>query len=186
VKDPRVYLGQWQFQTAHLRGRILNVGCNTDGGKLRERFGAINVDLALRDDANGGEIPANVLADARALPFARASFDTVVLGEILEHFTDADAIRTLVESKALLRNQGRIVVTIPHDNRSPNQQGYAKYWDIPYAPGVPRFHPRELTKFDLFDWLKKAGLALVSWARIQYVYCGLFGTGAVAIPEGAC
>src|ERR1700678_643952 len=80
VKDTRVYLGQWQFQTAHLRGKILNVGCNTDGGKLRERFGAINVDLALKDDANGGAIPATVLADARALPFARASFDTVVLG----------------------------------------------------------------------------------------------------------
>ena len=187
MRESRVYLGQWQFQTAHLRGKILNVGCNTDGGRLREQFGAINVDLALKDDANGGEIPANVLADARLLPFARNSFDTVVLGEILEHFTDADAITTLMQSKAVLKPGGCIVATIPHDDRPPNQQGYSKYWETPYAPGVPRFHPRALTKFDLFDWLKKAGLHVLSYARIQYVYFGLFGTGVVAIPqEAAC
>jgi len=181
LKETRVYLGQWQFQRAHVRGNILNVGCNTDDGKFREQFGAINVDLMLRDDASGFSIPADVLADARSLPFARHSFDTVILGELLEHFSDSDAVTTLQQSKALLKDQGRIVITIPQDSRSPNQQGYSKYWAKPYAPGIPRFHPRELTRFDLFDWLKKAGLQVLSWARIQYVYAGFFGTGAVAV-----
>ncbi len=45
MKDSRVYLGQWQFQTAQLRGKILNVGCNTDGGRLRaEQNGGTNVE----------------------------------------------------------------------------------------------------------------------------------------------
>ena len=95
TKDPTVYLGQWLFQRAYVAGRILNVGCNNDGGKLREHFGALNVDLSLRDDASGDVIPADVLADARALPFRPRSFNTVVLGELLEHFNDGDAIKTL-------------------------------------------------------------------------------------------
>jgi hypothetical protein len=188
TKDPNIYQGQWLFQRRYVVGRILNVGCNNDGAKLREHFGAVNVDLSLKDDASGDLIPADVLADARSLPFRPASFNTIVLGELLEHFTDADAVRTIEGARALMNTSpvpggtavGRVIITIPHDDRKPHEQGYGALWEKPYAEGVPRYHPREITRFDLFGWIQKAGLTVALWADIMYIW-GKTGTGVVAV-----
>lgn len=181
LKDPITYRSQWPFQVKYATGKILNVGCNNDGALFRER-GAINIDLTTFDECNGQVIPAHALADARALPF-RPVFDSVVLGEILEHFTASDARIALDQARAALKPGGRIVATLPHDNRPPEKQGYTGMLHVGYAPGVSRYHAREITRIEFFEWLKNAGLRLILWAKIAYTF-GIEGTGIVA--EAAC
>lgn len=50
-------------------------------------------------------------ADASQLPFADESFDTVVLGEVLEHLTHP--AKVLGEAKRVLRDGGHVIVTVP-------------------------------------------------------------------------
>lgn len=178
LRENAVYSGQWSFQIRHAIGKSLNVGCNTDGGTFGKR-GAVNVDLSLIDEASGRPIPAAVLADARSLPFCAASFDTVVLGELLEHFESWDAVKALLEAKRAMRAGGRVVITLPHDDRRADEQGYGPLWNKPYAAGVPRYHAREISRIELFDWIREAGLRIALWARIEYIW-GKSGTGVVA------
>lgn len=46
------------------------------------------------------------------LPFTDCYFDTVILGETLEHVYDVD--KTLSEAHRVLRNQGKIIITCPY------------------------------------------------------------------------
>lgn len=174
IKDPITYDGQYPFQAKYAVGRALNVGSNTDGAGIRHR-GGINIDLFRKDDHTGLELPVHAQADARHLPFGPNSFDSVVLGEILEHMQTHDAVASLKEAKTVLRPGGVVVATIPHDDRGGPDH-------IPeYYPGIAAYHYREITRHEFFDWLKAAGLKLVLWARIVHVW-GKDGTGIVAVP----
>ena len=174
-----IYQGQFGFQAKYATGKVLNVGCNSDGAKFRER-GGVNIDLFRKDDHTGWDLPVDVQADARRLPFKRDSFDSVVLGEILEHMQTVDAVASLREARTVLRSGGRVVATIPHDDRGGPDH-------IPeYAPGIAAYHYREITRVEFFDWIKAAGLKLVLWAKIVHVW-GKEGTGIVAVSsEVAC
>jgi glycosyltransferase involved in cell wall biosynthesis/SAM-dependent methyltransferase len=63
------------------------------------------------------------LAEARDLPFADDAFDTVLLGEVLEH--QVDPRPTLAEAARVVRPTGRVVITAPyglfphHDHKEP-------------------------------------------------------------------
>jgi SAM-dependent methyltransferase len=172
IRDPLTYDGQYPFQAKYSVGRCLNVGCNTDGAGIASR-GGINIDLFSHDEFTGLRIPAHALADARHLPFKPASFDSVLLGEILEHMQTEDAVASLVEAKTVLRPGGVVVATIPHDDRG-GPPGAKDYY-----PGIAAYHYREITRLEFFDWVKAAGLKLVLWARIVHVW-GKEGTGIVA------
>lgn len=52
------------------------------------------------------------VGDASPLPYGDASFDTVVLGEVLERLLHPG--RVLEEARRVLRPGGRLVVTVPH------------------------------------------------------------------------
>jgi spore maturation protein CgeB/SAM-dependent methyltransferase len=105
---------------------ILDVGCSQ--GIVcqilgREGFRCTGVDieagslaiaqkaLAQEDEIVQRRVTFQV-ADASQLPFKDESFDTVVLGEILEHLTHP--AKVLAEAKRVLRDGGRLVVTVPH------------------------------------------------------------------------
>lgn len=187
VHDPRVYRDQFEFQRAAAVGRILNVGCDSDGAQLGMRPGAVNLDLHLTSKIRiGWKSPVNVLADARWLPF-RGSFDTVVLGEILEHMEGKEAVQCLLQAKAALKPESyalvpAVVITIPHDRRKPEDQGYG---EVRYfAPGIPVYHPRYVGRWELLEWVDQAGLAPVLIAEIAYPW-GEKGTGMIAaVVEG--
>ncbi len=51
------------------------------------------------------------LAEASRLPFKECSFDTVILGEVLEHLAHPE--RVLKEAKRVLREGGKAVITVP-------------------------------------------------------------------------
>src|SRR2546421_9546 len=52
------------------------------------------------------------LADASALPFRDDSFDSVILGEVLEHLTHPDNV--LNEAHRVLKQRGRLIITVPY------------------------------------------------------------------------
>jgi SAM-dependent methyltransferase len=174
TRDPVTYDGQYPFQSKYATGKALNVGSNTDGAGVALR-GGINIDLFRVDEHTGLRIPCHAQADARHLPFRSASFDSVVLGEILEHMQTPDAVASLREAKTVLKPGGVVVATIPHDDRGGPDH-------IPeYYPGIAAYHYREITRLEFFDWLRMAGLRLILWARIIHVW-GKEGTGIVAVP----
>lgn len=172
IKDPMIYEGQYPFQAKYAIGKALNVGCNSDGAGIASR-GGVNIDLFRKDEHTGLDIPAHALADARRLPFKPNSFDSVVLGEILEHMQTRDAVASLLEAKTVLRPGGVVVATIPHDDRGGPPDAKE------YYPGIAAYHYREITRVEFFDWIKAAGLKLTLWARIVHIW-GKSGTGIVA------
>jgi len=177
IKDTAYYSDQFGFQRLYSNGRILNVGCNTDGGGLKQR-GALNLDLSTRDNL-GQVLPVDVIADARALPFA-AVFDTVVLGEILEHMERPDAVATLKQARAALKPTGKVVITMPHDGR--RDDGTLEIPEVEfYTPGVYAFHYRNIPYEELASWLAEARLKPTLRAAIDYLW-GEHGSGIVAVP----
>jgi SAM-dependent methyltransferase len=93
-----------EFQRRHCRKglKILNVGSKEDPAKLKQDFGAINIDINKFENVD-------VIADARMLPFKDKSVDVVVLGDCLEHMANPE--KAVEEARRVSR--GLIVATIP-------------------------------------------------------------------------
>lgn len=187
----QIYRDQFTYQRYNSVGKILNVGSNTDGARLgygvpgAPSMGGINLDLRTVDHVTGKQMPVHVLADARALPFQQA-FDTVVLGEILEHMERADAVLTLRQAIGALKRGGRVVITMPHDARRDagtleTPEGDAKF----YAPGIYAYHYRSISWPELAGWIAEAGLRVRARNRIEYVW-GEVGSGVVCQREAEC
>lgn len=181
----QIYRDQFAYQREHSTGRILNVGSNTDGAQLgsgKHSMGAVNFDLRDVDHVTGQKMPVHRIGDARALPYF-AEFDTVVLGEILEHMERADAVLSLREAATALKYGGRIVITMPHDTRRDagtldTPEGEKQF----YAPGVYAYHYRSISWAELYGWIAEAGLSVIERSRIQYVW-GECGSGVVCRLE---
>jgi SAM-dependent methyltransferase len=95
--------------------RLLDVGCGTGGvlaglGNGIRPFGVDRSPLALAHCRERGLLGV-ACAGAGALPFAPASFDVVLLLDVLEHF--ADEQRLLADVRALVRSGGRVLVSVP-------------------------------------------------------------------------
>jgi SAM-dependent methyltransferase len=106
-------------------GDVLDVGCSQGIASIlcaRRGSAVIGVDnrpdrveYALADrDNEPPEVRARLdfrVADGSALGFPDASFDTVLMGEIVEHTEDASPL--LAEAARVLRPQGRLALTTP-------------------------------------------------------------------------
>lgn len=94
--------------------RVLEIGCGT-GANLREASGrwsvGVGIDLEMRALAycrDLGVVQANALA---VLPFADATFDAVVMLDVLEHLVDPNALAR--ETSRVLRPGGAVVIMVP-------------------------------------------------------------------------
>jgi SAM-dependent methyltransferase len=98
------------------QARVLDIGCGLGVyvRKFREftpdAFG-IDVDVK-RLTKGAADTPGLMLGASERLPFADASFDTIVLNEVIEHVTD-DAV-TLSEAFRVIRPGGHIVIYAPN------------------------------------------------------------------------
>jgi 2-polyprenyl-3-methyl-5-hydroxy-6-metoxy-1,4-benzoquinol methylase len=100
--------------------RLLDVGCNWGRWSLsaaRKGYSVVGIDPSLDAIAAARRVAAQVgheidyvVADARHLPFADASFDVVFSYSVIQHFAKADVLRTLDELHRVLRPGGRALV----------------------------------------------------------------------------
>jgi spore maturation protein CgeB/SAM-dependent methyltransferase len=105
---------------------VLDIGCSQGIVCLilgREGFRCTGIDiesaslavgeqaLAAEDELLRQRVTFQV-ADASKLPFPNECFDTVILGEIIEHL--AHPSKVLTQAKRVLRQGGRVIVTVPY------------------------------------------------------------------------
>lgn len=97
---------------AQLRGQVLDVGCAGKhlATRLPAECGYVGIDYP--DTAvRLYQTRPDIFADARSLPFADASFQGVILKDVLEHVCDPNA--ALSEIGRVLVDEGRLIVWIP-------------------------------------------------------------------------
>jgi ubiquinone/menaquinone biosynthesis C-methylase UbiE/spore maturation protein CgeB len=117
--------------------RILDIGCSHGVASIllaREGKEVVGLDreqgaLDVAAERLAREVPevqdrvTLVKAEARELPFEDQSFDSVLLGEVLEHQVDPEPV--LTEAARVVRRGGRVVITTPygvleyHDHKEP-------------------------------------------------------------------
>lgn len=105
---PGAAVGRWLAGQAPLvRGRLLDLGCGNQ--PFRSWYGPLVTDVVPVDAA---PIPGVLQVDlAEPLPFADASFDTVLCTQVLEHVENVEL--AAAEIARLLRPGGCALITVP-------------------------------------------------------------------------
>jgi SAM-dependent methyltransferase/uncharacterized protein YbaR (Trm112 family) len=103
---------------------LLDIGCNWGRWSIaaeRAGYRAVGIDpsfeaivAARRIARQLGEEPRYVVADARALPFADATFDVVFSYGVLQHFSKADVAVSVAEIARTLKPGGYSWVQMPN------------------------------------------------------------------------
>lgn len=176
-------ISQYAFQHKHVNGRVLNVGCDIDLSNLKGR-GAVNVDIQETSPILGEHTRADLIADARALPpVLHGRFHRVILGDILEHMTDGDIVKSLRSARRCLTDDGMVVVTCPDDPRpDPHAQHQHGMVKTHYAPNIPAYHTRAISRAKMTALLRRAGLKATHYQVIDYTF--FLGHGILAVPIG--
>jgi SAM-dependent methyltransferase len=126
-----IALPRYRFVQQRLdpQGRILNIGVGTGGFETlmrqagREIFSLDPSEaavLALRERLKMDGEHARV-GYSQAMPFEDATFDAVVMSEVLEHLDDATLASTMAEVRRVLKVGGRFVGTVPADESLADQ-----------------------------------------------------------------
>ena len=89
--------------------------------------------VQLRDDQlrHGGYAPIDIISEAKAIPVADATFDTVLCTEVLEHVPEPIAV--VREFGRIIAPGGRLILTAPlgsgiHQEPYHFYGGYTPYW----------------------------------------------------------
>ncbi len=151
---------------AHAK-QILDIGCGT--GKLGSLLKAEHPDR----NVTGVEMNAVVAAEAGAvldavvvgdiqqmsLPFPSASFDCIVLADVLEHTVDPSAILCAV--RPLLRSKGLLVCSIPNMRHyTAILQLLRKGWEYADYGLFDRTHLRFFSRRSMERLLQESGFSI--------------------------
>lgn len=99
-------------------GKLLDLGCDRGDitvrykAKAKQVFGVDNNPDAIRDAKKLHKGVTFVLAQGEKLPFPDNTFDTVVMGDVLEHVEDEE--QTVSEVYRVLKPDGNLVLSVPH------------------------------------------------------------------------
>jgi len=161
------------FQRKYAKGNILNVGCGGDCADFKS-VGAINVDISAIDITTGFENKIDYVVDARELSskFSK-EFDTVVLGELLEHMSRVDGIKVINEAKKVIKSDGRIIITVPDDTRVLGDINPATGNEFEmYGEGCSVKH-RKIDKQEILGMIKETNLNIETIYELDYsIYTG--------------
>jgi 2-polyprenyl-3-methyl-5-hydroxy-6-metoxy-1,4-benzoquinol methylase len=177
---------QYAFQHKYSWGRILNVGCDCDSSDLKGKKGnVINLDVSDRNP-DGTKRNADVIGDIRDANFVVElfqnfdKFDTIIVGDLLEHICYVDGVKALQNLRKLMYIDTRLVITCPADSRTIQQQreDAGVVYDIEgkmldaYAKGCSYYH-RYVSKYELIQMVTEAGLQVEELQEIDYTwFCG--------------
>lgn len=182
---------------------VLDCGCGLGWflkviGELTDcRLVGLDIDQARLKRARRevGDRAALVLGTAAALPFPTATFDKVVLSEVLEHL--ADDLGALQEVWRVLRPGGRVAITVPNHD-------YPFLWDpvnwVRERLGLPPIrrglfgglwtdHLRLYYRTELIDLVNQAGFLLEDVRQLVH-YCFpfahnlVYGIGKPLVEKG--
>jgi hypothetical protein len=173
---------QMGFQLRHARGKILNIGCADDAANFHAR-GAVNLDVTDKNPVTGEPHKPDIIHDARFPIPLKPIFDTVIVGEVIEHMSLEDAVKVLTNAKAMVANGGYVLVTCPDDHRSLEEQD-RKHTAITgnvvkmpvekriYAPGSKAYHDHAIDLEQLTALVEQAGMKIFHREEIDYM--GMF------------
>ena len=103
-----------------IKGNVLDIGCNE--GKTAEfmikkdnmKYFGIDVDKSALNKAKKNKLKVKYVdLNKNKLPFKNNSFDTILILDILEHILEP--IKILEESKRILKEDGKIILSLPND-----------------------------------------------------------------------
>jgi ubiquinone/menaquinone biosynthesis C-methylase UbiE len=151
--------------------RVLNIGVG-DGGfeRMATKMGMVLSCLdpsqqsieSLRTDLGIGSRAQQGYSDA--IPFPDASFDAVVMSEVIEHLDDAQIASTLREVSRVLSPYGCFIGTVPADEDLPSAQVVC-----PHCAG--RFHRWGHLQSFSRECLVKMLTPHFSAISVQRIYC---------------
>jgi hypothetical protein len=170
----RFFSSQYAFQHKYAYGKILNVGCDTDASDFHSTRNAINLDIQQHGNAH-----VDIIADIRSNTVRNTiqnQYDTVIVGDLLEHMYHEDAIRTLTNaSYGLKDNNSLLIITCPEDPRTPEEQNPTLTLNTSYKGGVSHFH-RLVSLEELESIIARSGLQILG---IQQIDCTHFKSWGV-------
>lgn len=99
-----------KLQGASLGGRLLDIGC---GSKPYQNLCAATeyVGMELDTPENRSSKNADIFYDGKSFPFPDASFDSVILNQVLEHVFEPDLL--MKEISRVLKTSGKLLITVP-------------------------------------------------------------------------
>lgn len=107
--------------------RVLDIGCGEGllGHLLADKKGIETItgvdaceEMVFVAMSHVGAFVELYATEAEDMPFERNKFDTVVLGQVLEHVIDVDKV--VNESLRVLKPGGRLIVNVPCDDIEPH------------------------------------------------------------------
>jgi len=135
---PDIYMHRFEFHQMFSKGTLLDVGCANAAGWIYPRISeSITNPLNIEDitfvDCDQWKFDwypdaKFIRCFAEEIPVEDNSYDTVILGDILEHVKDPNIV--IQEAKRIARN--RIVITVPNEWK----------WDL-NSPYIKAFETRE-------------------------------------------
>jgi predicted SAM-dependent methyltransferase len=152
-------------------GRLLNIGCNEDPAELRKRFGArvVNCDLEAwdhhMDRANRVDEVFNCLDTP--WPFPDGYAETVLFGDILEHFTREAMVKVLCEAA---RVGSKVAITVPEDTRIDEDLQHEVWGEQEY-----NLHTTVVTTRVLTEVLSASGWLPSVWVEGDWGFDGIKG-----------
>ena len=105
--------------------RILDLGCGDAFFEERypRRFIGLDVELIRLSESHKRGVGNLILGSAEALPFATASFDGILMKDVLEHFYLEQTFCIVDEVTRVLAVEGLLVITTTKNSQS--------FWDKP-------------------------------------------------------
>lgn len=150
-------LNRLAFQQLYATGRVINLGCSGNAARLKAD---LHVDYRPGPFVDGPAPEPFLLGDVRHVPRPDDSFDTAVLGEVLEHFEDeTDAMEALVEARRLAQY---LVLTVPRDDDLLDPEKWQ------YSISMPATHRLWIEAGTLWRWLAATGWEVLIWYQIDY------------------